>query len=140
MISSRPYNPKAQEKIERSRRELWNKLHYDMVKLKNKGVNWVENLPNYMPVLNELAWEELGWHSAFEVYYGRKSNFVVKASYNTNKTITWMPTLSKPTSISVLQNRSKRINKIRSEAAEYTKRLDKRMVDKAQNNRVQIQR
>ena len=51
-----------------------------------------------------------------------------------------MPTLSKPTSISVLQNRSKRINKIRSEAAEYTKRLDKRMVDKAQNNRVQIQR
>ena len=74
------------------------------------------------------------------MYYGRKSNFVVKASYNTNKTITWMPTLSKPTSISVLQNRSKRINKIRSEAAEYTKRLDKRMVDKAQNNRVQIQR
>ena len=137
MICSRPYNPKIQGKIESSHRELRNKLYYDMAKLKN---NWVENLPNYMRVLNELAREELGWQSPFEVYYGRKSNFVVKASYNTNKTITWMPTLSKPTSISVLQNRSKRINKIRSEAAEYTKRLDKRMVDKAQNNRVQIQR
>ena len=101
-----------------------------MVKLKNKGVNWVENLPNYMRVLNELAREELGWQSPFEVYYGRKSNFVVKASYNTNKTITWMPTSSEPTSINVLQNRSKRIKKIRSEAAENTKRLDKRMVDK----------
>ena len=92
MISSRPYNPKAQRKIERSQRELGNKLHYDMVKLKNKGVNWVENLFNYMRVLNELARKEHGWQSPFEVYYGRKSNFVVKASYNTNKTITWMPT------------------------------------------------
>ena len=63
-----------------------------MVKLKNKGANWVENLPNYTPVLNELAREEPGWLSLFEVYYGRKSNFVVKASYNTNKAITWMPT------------------------------------------------
>ena len=64
------------------------------------------------------------------MYYGRKSNFVVKASYNTNKTITWMSTSSEPTSINVLQNRSKRIKKIRSETAENTKRLDKRMVDK----------
>ena len=92
MISSRPYNPKAQRKIERSQRELGNKLHYDMVKLKNKGVNWVKNLPNYMRVLNELTREELGWQSPFEMCYGRNSNFVVKASYNTNKTITWMPT------------------------------------------------
>ena len=130
MISSRPYNPKAQRKIERSQRELGNKLHYDMVKLKNKGVNWVKNVANYMRVLNELAREELGWQSPFEVYYGRKSNFVVKASYNTNKTITWMSTSSEPTSINVLQNRSKRIKKIRSEAAENTKRLNKRMVDK----------
>ena len=50
-----------------------------MVKLKNKGVNWVENLPNYMRVLNEFAREEVGWQSPFEVYYERKSNFVVKA-------------------------------------------------------------
>ena len=92
MISSRSYNPKAQGKIEGSHRELRNKLHYDMVKLKNKAVDWVENLPNYMRVLNELAREELGWHSPFEVRYRRKSNFVVKVSYNTTETITWMPT------------------------------------------------
>ena len=108
MICSRPYNPKILGKIESSHRELRNKLYYDMAKLKN---NWVENLPNYMRVLNELAREELGWQSPFEVYYGRKSNFVVKASYNTNKTITWMPTSSEPTSINVLQNRSKQIKK-----------------------------
>ena len=65
MISSRPYNPKAQGKIESSHRELRNKLHYDMVKLKT---NWVENVPNNMRVLNELAREELGWQSLFEVY------------------------------------------------------------------------
>ena len=108
MICSRPYNPKIQGKFESLHRELRNKLYYDMAKLKN---NWVENLPNYMRVLNELAREELGWQSPFEVYYGRKSNFVVKASYNTNKTITWMPTSSEPTSINVLQNRSKQIKK-----------------------------
>ena len=83
-----------------------------MVKLKNKGFNWVEKLLNYIRVLNQLAREQLGWESPFEVYYGRKSNFVVKDSYNTNKTITWMPTSSKPTSINVLQNKSKRIKKI----------------------------
>ena len=60
MISLHPYNSKAQGKIERSHRGLRNKLHYDMVKLKNKGVGWVENSPNYMRVLNELAREELG--------------------------------------------------------------------------------
>ena len=67
MISLHPYNPKTQGKIERSHRELRNKVHYDMVKLKNKGVNWVENLPNYMRVLNELTRENLGWQSPFEV-------------------------------------------------------------------------
>ena len=41
-----------------------------------------------------------------------------------------MPTSSEPTSINVLQNRFKRIKKIRSKAAENIKRLDKRMVYK----------
>ena len=91
-----------------------------MVKLKT---NWVENVPNNMRVLNELAREELGWQSLFEVYWRRKSNFIVKASYNTNKTIIWMPTSNEPTSINVLQNRSKQIKK-----------------KKAQNNGVQMQR
>ena len=57
MITSRPYNPRAQGKVERSYRELRKKIHYDIVNLKSKGVNWVEHLPYYMRVLNDLARE-----------------------------------------------------------------------------------
>ena len=53
-----------------------------------------------------------------------------QASYNANKTITWMPTSSEPTNINALQNRSKRMQKIQSEAAQKRKRLDKKMGDK----------
>ena len=37
MISSRPYHPQSQGKVERSHRELRNKIHYGMVKLSTKG-------------------------------------------------------------------------------------------------------
>ena len=47
-----------------------------MAHLKSKGINWVEHIPNYMRVLNELASEELRWRSPFEIYYGLISNFV----------------------------------------------------------------
>ena len=36
MISLRTYNPKSKGKIERSNKELRNKLHYDMMKLKKQ--------------------------------------------------------------------------------------------------------
>ena len=52
-----------------------------MVSLKDKWVNWVENLPNYVRFLNELARDELGWRSPFEIYYGRVLNFVKKIQY-----------------------------------------------------------
>ena len=58
MITSRPYHPQSQGKVERSHRDLRKNLHYD-VHLKSKGVNWVENIPNYIRVLNKLAREEL---------------------------------------------------------------------------------
>ena len=61
-----------------SHRELRNKIHYDMVKLKSKGVHWVENLPNFMRVLIELVRKELGWKSPFEEYYARKSKWLQK--------------------------------------------------------------
>jgi len=48
--------------------------------LKGEGVNWFKNLPTYCRILNEEKKEELGWLSPFEVYYGRKSNVVVKAA------------------------------------------------------------
>ena len=74
---SRAYHPQSQGKVERSHRELRNKIHYDMVKLNSKGVNWVKNLPRYATILNEGAREELGWKSPFEIYYGRKSNAIL---------------------------------------------------------------
>ena len=82
-----------------------------------------------MRVLNELAREELGWQSPFEVYYGRKPNLVVKTSHKHDKTISWIPTSSEPTSFKNIKNRSKRVKKIRKEAAENTKRLNKRMIN-----------
>ena len=74
---SRAYHPQSQGKVERSHRELRNKIHYDMVKLNSKGVNWVKSLPRYATILNEGAREELGWKSPFEIYYGRKSNAIL---------------------------------------------------------------
>ena len=68
-----------------------------MVKLKYKDVNWVENLPKYMQVLNELAREKLGWKSRFEVYYKRKSNVLAKASHKNDKANCWIRTSSEPT-------------------------------------------
>ena len=74
MIRCRPYNPKAQGKVERSYRVLRTKIHYDMVQQKRNGVNWVKNLQDYMNCVNSEKREELGWKSPFEIYYGRKSN------------------------------------------------------------------
>ena len=71
------YHPQSQGKIERSHRELRNKIHFDMVKMNSKGVNWVKNLPRYATILNEDAREELGWKSPFEIYYGRKLNAIL---------------------------------------------------------------
>ena len=87
MITSRPYHPHSQGKLERSDREFRTKLHYEMVHLKLKGVNWVEDIPNYMRVLNELAREDLGWCSPFEIYYGRISNFVSRFNLEHNSSI-----------------------------------------------------
>ena len=53
---------------------------FDLQAMKGKGINWAKNLPRYCRVLNEEKKEELGWLSPFEVYYGRKSNVVTKAS------------------------------------------------------------
>ena len=55
-----------------------------MVHLKSKGVNWVENIPNYMAVLYKVAREQLGWCSPFEIYYGCISNFVSRFNLEHN--------------------------------------------------------
>ena len=50
-----------------------------------KGVNWVKNLLEYSKCLNNDKREELGWRFAFEVYYGRKSNEMVKCGVPVNR-------------------------------------------------------
>ena len=74
---SRAYHPQSRGKVERSQRELRNKIHYDMVKLNSKGVNWVKSLPRYATILNEGAREKLGLKSPFRIYYGRESNAIL---------------------------------------------------------------
>ena len=59
MHCSRPYRPQSQRKIERSHREFRKKILHEMIKLRKKGVNWVQNLPSYMRVLHNLATENL---------------------------------------------------------------------------------
>ena len=53
---------------------------YDLLAMKGRGINWAKNLPSYCRMPNEETKKELGWLSPFEVYYGRKSNIVAKAS------------------------------------------------------------
>ena len=82
LIKSRPYHPQSLGKAEESHRRLRKKIMYDLVSLDKKGVNWAENLEDYNRILNEECKKELCWRSPFEIYYGRKSNQLVKPSLN----------------------------------------------------------
>ena len=70
MIHTQPYHPQVQGKVERAHKE------FNLIKSRDRGVNWVEQLPNYQRVLNQGAREELGWLNSFQVYYVRYSNFI----------------------------------------------------------------
>ena len=50
-----------------------------------KGVNWVKNLLEYSKCLNNAKLDKLGWRSAFQDYYGRKSKELVKCSVPVNR-------------------------------------------------------
>ena len=52
-IRSRPYYPQSQGKVERSHRRLRDKMMFDLLAMKRKGINWAKNLPSYCRVLNE---------------------------------------------------------------------------------------
>ena len=80
MIQSRPYNPRAQGKVERSHRVLRKKIAFDMLNQKRTGTNWVKNLPNCMKCVNNDKGEALGWQSLFEISFGQKNNELVKCS------------------------------------------------------------
>ena len=120
MITSRPYNTRAQGKVECFHRELRKKIDYDIVNLKSKGVSWDEHLPNYMIVLNNLARKELGWRSPFEIYYGRISNFIKKDNIEEDGIIHHR----------FISKTLEHTEIIRHNAAKFGKKMDQRMVKK----------
>lgn len=125
MIRCRPYHPQAQGKVERSHRVLRRKIHYDMMKHKNKGVNWAKELPDYAKCLNNEKREELGWKSPFEIYYGRKSNELLNAGLNSTDEITFQKTL--PPKESDFSMSRKKFESWRTSAKKASDRLDLRM-------------
>ena len=122
-----PYHPQAQGKVERSHKVLRRKIYYDLVRQKNTGVNWVENLRCYQRCLNNNKREELGWKSAFEVYYGRKSNELVKARHPPGTKQSWGEKLMPP-STSDFKKQNDQREKRRNKAFQQGKRLDDRML------------
>ena len=72
IVRSSPYHPQSQGKVERSHRSIRRKFTYDL--LQQVSTNWVRSLANYCAILNNECREELGYRSAFSVYYGRKNN------------------------------------------------------------------
>ena len=75
VINSRAYHPQSQGKVERSHRTLRDKMRYDMLK---EGTNWVKNLPKYQSIINDEVKQELAGRSPFQIYYCRKSNYLLK--------------------------------------------------------------
>ena len=80
-----------------------------MIKLGKKGVNWVQILPNYMRVLNELAREELSWKSPFEVYYSRITNNIQNAGRYISKQVIVDERIIELPSARNLQEREKKL-------------------------------
>lgn len=128
MIRCRPYNPKAQGKVERSHRVLRQKIDYDLFTQKKNGVNWVKNLPEYMKCLNNEKREALGWKSPFEVYFGRKSNEVLMESFeSTEKAI--VDESYEPPRASDYQKQNNQNMKVREKVRTVSKRIEQRMID-----------
>lgn len=104
---SRPYNPKAQGKIERMHRTLKKMYQYDLLKSK-KGVNWVRMLPSYARIINTRPKRALGWHTPYEIFFGRK--YASRKSLSPQTVMTTTGTLHK---------------KIRKSTTEYNKKYMK---------------
>ena len=128
MIKCRPYNPKAQGKVERFHRILQRKIYYDLIKQKNTGVNWVKYLPKYMKCLNQEKREELGWKSTLEIYFGRKVNELKNEGKNHNKTIHFAKTAEPSTE--GFRNQRHNTNQWRKKAREADLKMAERMMEK----------
>lgn len=71
-ISSSPYHPQSQGKVERFHRCLKRQILYDMIRNRHARLNWASNLPEYESKLNQAPKSVLGWQSPFNVFYGRE--------------------------------------------------------------------
>ena len=71
---SRSYHPQSQGKVQWSHRSLRKKITSDFPTQKQAGVNWSKKLQKYEKCYNNEKREELGWKSAFVVYFSRKSS------------------------------------------------------------------
>lgn len=99
---------------------------YDFINIGKKGVNWAANLTSYNRIVNEESKEELGWKSPFEVYFGRKSNILVKASLENvadlNDCIIKVPKRKD------YRRHFRNVEKVRKRAQLYSKGMNERMV------------
>ena len=60
MIRYRPCNRRVRGKVERSHRVLKQKITYDIITQKKVGLNWAENLSQYIKYLNTKKKEAIG--------------------------------------------------------------------------------
>ena len=130
MITSRTNHPQSQGKIERSHREFRKKLHCDMFHLNSKDVNWIENIPNYLRVLQELAREELGSRSLPEIYYERILNFVSRFNLEHNSSIYQEDINFNFSEDLTIQKLFFHTKEIRNRSEQCGKRIDDRMIAK----------
>ena len=128
MMQSRPYNPRAQGKVERSLHILRKKIAFDMLSQKGTGTNWVKNLPNYMKCVNNEKREALGWQSPFEIYFGWKNNELVKCGVPECTGSPEIGKASKPTH-NDMKNFMKQRPQLRKKAHDSDERVAKRTVE-----------
>ena len=97
---------------------------YDLINRGKKGVNWASNLGSYNRILNEESKEELGWKSPFEIYFGRKSNILVKAALEEEEADTDHCIIAAPKRKDY-QRHFSNVKKLRKRARLYSKRINK---------------
>lgn len=68
-ITSSPYHPQSQGKVERMHRKLKSMIRFDV--LTTKKDNWVASLAKYAHIMNNTPKPVLGGQTPFEVFYGR---------------------------------------------------------------------
>lgn len=127
-IRSRPYHPQSQGKVERTHRELRKKISYDLIKRGKKGLNWAKDITNYMKTLNNEKREELGWRSPFEVYYGRKSNELLKCGFPKDTEDCVPHQKVKSPSRRQVRDHLTEVRKTRKKAKECTQKINERTI------------